>query len=191
MPTIEDLGKKVKVKYPNTYSDLSDADLGRRVKQKYPGAYDDFAEAQQTRQTKSQAVSQGVKQGLGQAKEAGKGAIKSIFSGVDEISKLGQKGIQHFAKPFMPKQQQIAELPKAITTPSNTDQQAGFLGGQIGQVLATGKPGAKLVKGAQELAGLANLDKYGKAGKILQGGLNLAARAGTEGVQFRPDVAIS
>ncbi len=44
MPTIEDLGRKVKAKYPGKYDDMSDADVGRRTKDKYPGAYDDYVE---------------------------------------------------------------------------------------------------------------------------------------------------
>lgn len=43
-PTVSDLGKKVKAKYPGTYDDLADDDLGRRVKTKFPGSYDDFVE---------------------------------------------------------------------------------------------------------------------------------------------------
>jgi hypothetical protein len=44
MPTIEDLGRKIKAKYPGEYDDLSDAEVGRRIKAKFPGAYDDFEE---------------------------------------------------------------------------------------------------------------------------------------------------
>jgi hypothetical protein len=43
--TIEDLGRKVKAKYPGQYDDLADADLGAKVKAKYPGAYDDFEDS--------------------------------------------------------------------------------------------------------------------------------------------------
>jgi hypothetical protein len=46
MPTVAELGQRVKLKYPGTYDDLPDDDLGRRVKAKYPGAYDDFTEVQ-------------------------------------------------------------------------------------------------------------------------------------------------
>ena len=42
MPTVADLGARVKAKYPGPYDHLSDADLGTRVKAKYPGAYDQF-----------------------------------------------------------------------------------------------------------------------------------------------------
>jgi hypothetical protein len=47
MPTIEELGKKVKAKYPGQYDDMPDAQVGQRVKAKYPGAYDDFTDAPQ------------------------------------------------------------------------------------------------------------------------------------------------
>jgi len=46
MPTIEELGQKVKGKYPGVYDDISDTDLGVKVKAKYPGAYDDFVSVQ-------------------------------------------------------------------------------------------------------------------------------------------------
>lgn len=42
MPTLEDLGQKVKAKYPGQYDDISNTELGTRVKAKYPGSYDDF-----------------------------------------------------------------------------------------------------------------------------------------------------
>jgi hypothetical protein len=48
MPTIEDLGKKVKTAYPGMYDDLSDSDLGIKVKSKYPGDYNDFTDLPKT-----------------------------------------------------------------------------------------------------------------------------------------------
>ena len=44
MPTVIDLGQKVKQKYPGSYDDLSDLELGQRTKTKYPGSYDDFTD---------------------------------------------------------------------------------------------------------------------------------------------------
>src|SRR5574337_47839 len=44
MPTVEDLGRAVKAKYPGQYDDLADAELGQKVKGKFPGAYDDFSD---------------------------------------------------------------------------------------------------------------------------------------------------
>jgi hypothetical protein len=45
MPTVEELGSRVKQKYPGTYDDMSDLEVGQRVKQKYPGSYDDFVDS--------------------------------------------------------------------------------------------------------------------------------------------------
>jgi hypothetical protein len=47
MPTIYDLGQKVKAKYPGVYDDMSDDAVGRAVKTKFPGQYDDFVEGPQ------------------------------------------------------------------------------------------------------------------------------------------------
>lgn len=43
MPTVVDLGQRVKAKYPGAYDDLPDIEVGRRTKQKYP-EYADFTE---------------------------------------------------------------------------------------------------------------------------------------------------
>lgn len=45
MPTVSELGQRVKLKYPGSYDDLPDDELGRRIKAKYPGSYDDFADS--------------------------------------------------------------------------------------------------------------------------------------------------
>jgi len=42
VPTVAELGQRVKAKHPGAYDDLPDDELGRRVKAKYPGSYDDF-----------------------------------------------------------------------------------------------------------------------------------------------------
>lgn len=48
MPTIDELGKRVKDKYPGEYDQLTDAEVGRRIKQKYPGVYDQFTETEES-----------------------------------------------------------------------------------------------------------------------------------------------
>jgi hypothetical protein len=45
MPTVTELGQRVKAKHPGAYDDLPDDELGRRVKAKFPGSYDDFADS--------------------------------------------------------------------------------------------------------------------------------------------------
>lgn len=42
MNTVNELGRRVKLKYPGKYDNLSDAEVGRRVKSQYPGKYDEF-----------------------------------------------------------------------------------------------------------------------------------------------------
>lgn len=44
MATIQELGQRVKAKYPGAYDDIEDIELGRKIKAKYPGAYDDFSD---------------------------------------------------------------------------------------------------------------------------------------------------
>lgn len=46
MPSLAELGKLTKAKYPGTYDDISDAELGAKVKEQFPGAYDDFSDEQ-------------------------------------------------------------------------------------------------------------------------------------------------
>lgn len=59
MPTIEELGKRVKAKYAGQYDDMPDAEVGRRVKAKYPGAYDDFTDAPTSPST-ADAITSGI-----------------------------------------------------------------------------------------------------------------------------------
>lgn len=44
MPTVKELGKRVKAKYPGAYDDLSDEEVGRRVKEHFPSEYQDFTD---------------------------------------------------------------------------------------------------------------------------------------------------
>lgn len=45
MPTVSELGQRVKAKYPGAYNDLPDDELGRRIKAKFPGSYEDFSDS--------------------------------------------------------------------------------------------------------------------------------------------------
>lgn len=47
MPTLDELGQKVKAKYPGVYDDMPDADVAQKVQAKFPGKYDDFSEPTQ------------------------------------------------------------------------------------------------------------------------------------------------
>lgn len=51
MPTLNELGKKVKAKYPGQYDDMPDLEVGRRTLARYPTEYADFAGADSGRVT--------------------------------------------------------------------------------------------------------------------------------------------
>lgn len=42
MPTLSELGQKLKAKHPGKYDHLSDEEVGRRLKAKHPGKYDEY-----------------------------------------------------------------------------------------------------------------------------------------------------
>lgn len=44
MKTIRELGRRIKLKTPGAYDDLSDEEVGRLAKAKHPGAYDDYVD---------------------------------------------------------------------------------------------------------------------------------------------------
>jgi hypothetical protein len=76
MPTVEELGQRLKQKYPGSYDDMSDGELGRRLKQKYPGAYDDFTE------TSAQAAVPLATQGAPTPLQA----LKGVFTGEQRLT---------------------------------------------------------------------------------------------------------
>lgn len=132
--------------------------------------------APQPQQSTGQKIGSGIMQGLGQAAQAGVGALKSIGATVNNASELGQRALQGITShlPGMPKTQ-IASLPDAVVKPTqDVNQQAGFLGGQIGQAFAI--PNSAIDIGASAVANLANL---GKAQPLLVGGAKAIAQAGT------------
>jgi hypothetical protein len=55
-PTVADLGRLAKRKYPGSYDDISDAELGRLVKKKYPGSYENFLDIPATQAQPPAAV---------------------------------------------------------------------------------------------------------------------------------------
>lgn len=97
MPTIEDLGRRVKAKYPGSYDDLEDADLGRKVKAKYPGAYDDFTEAQPVSPASAVATGAGALLDATRETAAGfaKGAVGNTISGLAGMAGRVLKGPQN------------------------------------------------------------------------------------------------
>ena len=89
MPTIAELGQKVKAKYPGAYDDLPDDELGRKLKAKFPGSYDDFTDTAPPASHASPDImdyipalpSTPFRFSLGQAADAAP-AIGGIFGGI-------------------------------------------------------------------------------------------------------------
>ena len=126
--------------------------------------------------TTAEKVGTGVVAGLKQAGNAGLGALKSIPAAIDQVSQLGQRALGKLTGwlPGMPKT--APETPgviKTISTPTNQDQQAGFLGGQLATTFAA--PTEGLNDAAADVAGLAN------APEKVQPLLNTAAKAVAQG----------
>jgi hypothetical protein len=105
MPSIADLGKKVKAKYPGVYDSMSDQDVGAKVKTKYPDAYGDFAD--------SAAVQTVASHAQPTAREAfGRGVAQGATLGFsDELAGLaGGAGV--------PRQEPSLVLPKRLLSPA-------------------------------------------------------------------------
>jgi hypothetical protein len=64
MPTVLDLGKLVKAKYPGQYDDLSDYEVGQKVKAKFPTQYADFTDAPEAQKPKQDGVVKSLAKGL-------------------------------------------------------------------------------------------------------------------------------
>ena len=87
MPTLDELGQKVKAKYPGTYDDVSDRELGQKVKEKYPDAYSDFSgfskpkgQTAAQRESKRRIANIGVEQAAADQKQGDINA-KTKFAG--------------------------------------------------------------------------------------------------------------
>lgn len=123
-------------------------------------------------QTTGNKVLEGVKAGFRQAGQAGVGALKSIPASANQFSNLGQRALSKLTSwiPGMPKTAPVTpSVIPAISTPTNDDQRAGFLGGQLAQTFAF--PERAVTQGAANVANLA------KAGKFLQPVLTQSAKA--------------
>jgi hypothetical protein len=82
MPTVIDLGKLVKAKYPSAYKDMSDYDVGVRVKKKYASEYADFADAPSPQVQPSKPKTTSLKKGVA-------GAVAGNEIGVGESLSAG------------------------------------------------------------------------------------------------------
>ena len=95
MPTVEQLGQRVKAKHPGAYDDMPDVDVGRKVKAKYPGAYDDFTDETPSNQVAKREVPKQEPSIVGDfLSGAGSGLASTVVHGGDLIRRgLGMERI--------------------------------------------------------------------------------------------------
>ena len=193
MPTIEELGRLTKAKYPE-YADMKDADVGRRVKAKFPNDYADFtgndpgflqqaALAQQGMAEPQEAAPPKEPGFLQQAAHAGLMATPTILAG------LVGGGAAALAAPLA--------APTLGVAPVAAGTAGAALGGHLGQNIVDAvqtarghgpKSGADAAKRANDEALMQGAYELG--GRGLAKGASLAARPLMElAVKFTPEVA--
>lgn len=137
MPTINDLGQKVKAKYPGVYDDLSDAEVGSKVKAKFPGAYDDFTDAPGSPEPApsrwSQKLGEGAIPGFNRVSAAVQAAVDPLIPGRKEEwgpdfttrygehlrANQGQSAQTQQEHPYVSAAlQTVGSVPTAMVTPS-------------------------------------------------------------------------
>lgn len=178
MPTVIDLGQKVKVKYPQ-YNDLSDEDLGRKIKAKYPGSYDDFTDTPVQQPEQPGLLRRGLNALTGSEQAFGKtlgGAAASIGVGKQITEEAGQD-VEAHNRTLQAIQQARAE--------GRTDE-ANRLAQQMGQRNLTGvqaptletiipesQKSAKQIfgEGAGVVADILSAGTYGNAAKVANAGM--------------------
>jgi hypothetical protein len=151
MPTIIDLGRQTKTKYPQ-YQDLSDDELGRRIKAKYPSQYSDYTDVFPTQEPEQ--VKMSFMQKLG---NFGLGAVKGVASTVVNSTDLVQQGLEKITTPLANKitgkkidNKTVKQIvPERAITPTNTAQKIGFGMEQVAEFLIPGAAGLKASKGAR------------------------------------------
>lgn len=156
MPTISDLGQRVKAKYPGQYDDLSDLDVGNRVKGRYPGAYDDFTDVPAEQRTGIERYASGLgKSIVGQTVEAATAGERLLHGTLKTLLPKSLEPSFGLDRPFESSAEQL--LPEKIRTglkkpATSTAERAGELTGEIAPFLipsraisGAGRAGGKLI----------------------------------------------
>lgn len=178
------LAQRVRKKYPGVYDDLDDATLDAKVRAKYPGVYDDIPRTT-TPTTASSATASAAPStlpyGVGTAADVVTGAVKGLGNtvaglgeafynyvpGVAQASDLAQRAMFGDVQPAGP----LFQGARQAVQPTNTAQQVGYTGEQIGEFfLPTGAAGR-----------LAKLAEVGKATGLTLAQTGSPATAGVSG----------
>ena len=173
MPTVTDLGQRVKAKHPGKYDDLADDELGRRVRAKYPGKYDDFADSVGADPTMMTAENNPVAQFMARLKGRALGALPAAGGLAGGVLGAGTP----------------ARIPLAAAGGAVGEAGKELLGGEPLSAESIGKAGAE--QGAYELAGgLAAKGASKLARPIMRGAMRLGKAIGGEvkvGTELFPD----
>lgn len=200
--TIEQLGKKIKEKYPQ-YNDLSDYDVATKTLQKFP-VYGDYLIESDRKKLK---LDYGDDMNLGNAMRsravgAGKGVLSTARSSGNILSKLGSyipEPIKNLGTRLLPSTglalNTVSKVPESLstieqnfgaeegtlTTPQNKYENQGFVAEQTAELFlpqSVATKGGKLLGGA--IKGGSKLSKLGRG----------LVRAGTEGITMAGATAI-
>ena len=146
--TYEELGQKVKAKYPD-YASISDADLGKKVAAKYPEYQSQITEGSKLQTFKN--VANTVNQG---ARDLFVGQVKGLGSTLAGAASLGEKGLNYASEKLFPNlgikgsdQTQGNKLQQTALAPQGIAQNVGFASEQIGELMTpvgAGALGSKL-----------------------------------------------
>lgn len=155
MPTVIDLGKRVKSKYPGQYDDLSDLDLGRKVKSKYSeyADFDDVTEAQPSAQQPS-ALSKAADVANAHAIQSlGGGTFSDIYDaageGLKQVSEkaLGEKyAVTRQKLPFLKGVEFAGQVARAV--PETMDAMLTPFGAATTAIFGAASPRVKAAAGA-------------------------------------------
>src|SRR3990167_3535852 len=161
MPSIIDLGQKVKTKYPE-YNDLSDEEVGRKVKTKFPGAYDDFVEIEKPKYTGPEiapTIGGRAKQTLGAIKEMGVGLGKEIYEQARGAAGVGEQIVGLPARALGLRTGIAAEQIPQLK-PKTPGQRAGAV---FGQVASTFVPVEKVIQAVGAITKAKQLAPFAKS----------------------------
>lgn len=157
------LAQRIRAKYPDAYTDLTDAQLEQAVTAKYPGVYDDLLKSSEPAERTWADTAKDVAKGAGVLSPVG--AFVGLGNLFQKIPGVSTAVDTLYGKPGL-SDQAFTEAKQAVT-PQNTAQAVGKLAGDIGQIIV---PGNTITRTATALAA--------KAPR----GLQLATRVGVEGI---------
>lgn len=110
MPTLIDLGKKIRKKYPGEFDDLDDLELGRQIKAANPGKYDKYEESysQSRKATPYSPVSQGLELSGKILGASGSGTAKNIWANIAKLLPISKESKENITEKQKGKEQIFA-----------------------------------------------------------------------------------